>query len=76
MQPDMTKPATAGRRPPAKGKRTLVVTAGIVVLLVLLALAALRPIVDRRDGPEEEPPTVVTPAISQTPTRTDGASNS
>jgi hypothetical protein len=39
--------------------------AAIVLFLVVLAATVLRPVIDRRDGPERDPTPVIQPTTTQ-----------
>lgn len=57
------KPLNEGSARPPKGRLTWVGIAAIILFVVMLALVVLRPIVDRRDGPERGVPQVNLPAV-------------
>lgn len=50
------KPLNEGAQRPQKGRLTWMALAAIMLFVVALAFVILRPIVDRQDGPEREPP--------------------
>lgn len=60
------KPLNDGSARPPKGRMTWVGIAAMVLFAVMLAFLVLRPIVDRRDGPEHGVPQVNRPAITET----------
>ncbi|WP_068876934.1 MULTISPECIES: hypothetical protein [unclassified Phenylobacterium] len=61
------KPLNEGAARPQKGRMTWAALAAIVLFVLALAFVILRPIVDRRDGPEREPPQVNAPRAPASP---------
>lgn len=56
---------SANKKPSSKGKGAVVAIVATVILVLLAALAVLRPVVDRRDGPEDGVPTVAAPLTAE-----------
>ena len=58
------KPGESGDARPPKGRMTWMALAGILLFAVLMLTVILRPVVDRRDGPETGAPAVNIPTTA------------
>ena len=60
------KPLNEGSKRPPKGRLTWMALGAVVLFFLALAFVVLRPVVDRRDGPETGTAQVNRPAITET----------
>ena len=58
------KPINSGTVRPPKGRLTWMALVGVALFVIMLLMVILRPVVDRRDGPETGPVQVNTPAAT------------